>query len=101
MTPAIGFKEQNVILQAVLAESPNISYGLHALERMRERRITRQDIRAALQSGVIVSEELTHETEIRWRVKGPDVDGNALIVVIKALQIGGETVIVVTTFRPR
>ncbi|NQW10762.1 MAG: DUF4258 domain-containing protein [Alphaproteobacteria bacterium] len=101
MPPKPGFHAQLALLQEVFAQSPTVKYYVHAQDQMRDRRIARQDVRSALASGEVVSTELAYETEERWRVKGYDVDGDALIVVIEAIQSGGDTIVVVAAFPPK
>jgi len=101
LPPKPGFHAQLALLQEVFAQSPTVKYYVHAQDQMRDRRIARQDVRSALASGEVVSTELAYETEERWRVKGYDVDGDALIVVIEAIQSGGDTIVVVAAFPPK
>lgn len=96
-----GVKDQSEVLRAVLETSPALTYDTHALNQMRDRRITRQDVRSALGTGSIVGVEIAYETEERWKIDGFDVDGDRLYVVIRALQLDGDTIIIITTFPPR
>ena len=62
----------------------------HALQRMRERRVSEGDVVSALKAGRSCRPE-PHE---RWKVVGPDLDGEDLAVVV-VLEDG---VVVVTVF---
>lgn len=95
-----GFKEETATLHRFLDSQPGFSYEEHALLRMRERGLTRQDVKAALRSGLVVGVELAYETEVRWKVLGTDLDGNKLAVIIAAIREDGDLVIVVTAFQP-
>lgn len=95
-----GFLRERKILDEFLSESRSYSYIDHALDQMRERQITRQDVVHVINNGEIVGVNLAHETEVRWNISGPDLDGSKLIVVIEAIVEGQNTVIVVTSFYP-
>ena len=51
----------------------------HARRRMRERNVSHADLRQALSLAV----GCTPQQGERWRVSGPDVDGNELVVVVE------------------
>lgn len=55
----------------------------HAEARMRERGITRLDVRAVLQRGAVVRVEIPRLEET-WNVRGRDGDGRPLEVVVAA-----------------
>ena len=93
-----GFVEQNLAFREVLTRSPGFSYDYHAITQMRKRRITRQDVRSALVSGVVVGVEIAYETEERWKISGFDVDGYALFVVVQAVERDSGVMLIVTVF---
>lgn len=73
-----------------LAASGQIILGSHARDRMAERGVRYQDIRNALENATSCAPS---EAD-RWAVKGPDVEGDELTVVVV---ITG-SLIVVTVF---
>ncbi len=95
-----GFADQTARLQALIGGGGNISYEPHALIQMRARNIFRQDVRATLAKGTVIGQEIIYDNEERWRVKGRDIDGFPLIVVVEAIQDGALTVVVITAFEP-
>jgi hypothetical protein len=100
VTGKTGFAKQHEILRAVLETSPGFTYDEHALLRMRERRITRQDVWAALHSGRIVGAQTVYGTEERWRIEGRDLDDDPLVVIVRAVQRGDAVILVITAFPP-
>ncbi len=61
-----------------LARAGRIEVVGHAMERMRQRRVQFGDLRSALENArgaIAVAEE-------RWKVNGPDLDGDELTVVV-------------------
>jgi hypothetical protein len=80
------------VLQQVrgLARANRIVLSAHAAERMRSRRVQYGDVRHALVHAMRASPS---EGD-RWRVEGPDLDGDDLSVVL-VLEDG---IIVVTVF---
>ena len=73
MTPAQALREAHVAGQQGLFEVSS-----HALRRMMERNVTREDIRCALRSAT----SATHQDVDKWRLEGGrDVDGEPLGVV--------------------
>jgi hypothetical protein len=72
------------------AAAGRISYSRHARERMVERNVRAQDVRAALQS----ASRCTATDGGKWRAGGKDLDGDDLDLIV-ALESG---VVVVTVF---
>jgi hypothetical protein len=69
------------------ASAGHIRYEAHARQRMKERGVRREDIRHAL----INVESCKAVRDERWKVTGPDLDGDALTVV---LVIEGDVVVI-------
>jgi hypothetical protein len=61
-----------------LARANRFEYSRHARQRMRERNVRDRDVRAALCDAVSCSQE----TEIKWRVCGPDFEGDDLTMIV-------------------
>ena len=74
------------------AAANRIDYTTHAIERMHERRVNRPDIVYALINAATCSAD--DEDEDKWKVTGPDLDGDNLKIVV--VIEGG--VLVVTVF---
>ncbi len=72
------------------ATANRIRYESHARQRMRERRVSREDVRNAL----IEASKCQASKGDRWKVTGPDLDDEELTVV---LVIEGD-LIVITVF---
>lgn len=62
----------------------------HAVQRMRERRVTMGDI----QHAIAAAKGCMAQSNDRWRVVGPDLDDDELTVVV----VIDDGVVVVTTF---
>lgn len=61
-----------------LATANRIVLTAHASQRMRTRRVQYGDVRHALTN----AHRGRHAGEARWRVEGPDLDGDELTVVV-------------------
>jgi hypothetical protein len=90
------YAEETAILRA-LAANDNCRYiwTKHALGRMAERKITADDVIAALTNGHISFHEI--KRDILYRVDGRDLDGNRLQVEV-ALDEETITIKVITAF---
>lgn len=84
------------ILQKVVSD-PNCRWiwKNHALKRMAERHISQPDVESALTNGQVVLQEQKQDT--LWRVKGKDIDGNNIEVVV-AVYESAIAIKVVSTF---
>ena len=66
-----------------------------ALDQMEERKISEPDVECALTNGQVILEE--GKTDVLWRVKGNDIDGNNIEIVVAVYEDAIE-IKVVTTF---
>ncbi|MBL4721052.1 MAG: DUF4258 domain-containing protein [Alphaproteobacteria bacterium] len=95
-----GFVDQNSRLNKIARTGLSISYDDHARRQMISRNILRQDVRCALTNGNVIGVEIIHDDEERWRIEGNDIDDNALIIIILAIQEGDFSAYVITAFEP-
>jgi hypothetical protein len=72
-----------------------IIWSDHAEKQMRKRNITAPDVLNVLTKGQVTLEE--YKADILWRVKGRDLDGQALEVQVAAFE-SQITIKIVTTF---
>jgi hypothetical protein len=68
------------VIDAIIfaATAERIVYEPHARQRMRERGVRREDVRNALMN----LKDCKATSGDRWKVTGPDLDGEALTVVL-------------------
>lgn len=71
-------------------------FTVHALDRMAQRGLYQSDIENALTKGHVVLVE-THQRDITWRVRGKDLDGKTIEVVV-AVRTEPSGVKVITVF---
>jgi hypothetical protein len=75
------------------AATGRYSYRRHARQRMWERNVSDADVRDALMNATTCV-SAPHPAEERWRVEGPDTDGDALTAIV----VVEDGAIVVTVF---
>jgi hypothetical protein len=95
-----AFEHENGTFRRAADAQIGITYDEHALKQMSARRITRQDVRRVIDTGRVVGVELAHGDEERWKIKGEDVDGDPLVVIMDAITAGDHALIVITVFPP-
>ena len=87
------------IVREVMAGEPSLIYTRHALERMRERFISRADVRTVLSRCRVSRIEPDHQG-VRWVAEGKDLDERSLQIVIAAIDAGEKSVVVITAIAP-
>ncbi len=90
------YVSETQILLAV-AGDPSCRYiwTTHVLKQMEARGITQPDMEYALTNGRVILAEM--KSDLLWRVKGTDVDGNKIGIIVAVDEV--DTMIkVVTTF---
>jgi hypothetical protein len=85
--------EQQALLSAVRVRVPGIGFGPHAEDRMREKRITRDEVIRALSYGKVIEAHNNRPSELRVLVRGK-VGGKAVCAVVSLT-----TNQIVTTYR--
>ena len=66
-----------------LARTPGVllDFTLHSEKRMRQRGVSRLDIKSSLTAGAVTRVEL-HGIEERWTVQGHDKDGRQIEIIV-------------------
>ena len=83
------------IIRRVMADNPSLWYAPHALERMKERGISRSDVRKVL-SRCWVSRIEPDRLGFRWTAEAKGLDERPLQIVIGAITADDEPVKVIT-----
>lgn len=67
-----------------IVHNPDVRYiwTSHALAQMEKRKITAADVENALMKGQVILQE--QKRDVLWRVRGQDIDGGKIEVVISA-----------------
>ena len=68
-----------------MALKAHIYYRKHARERMIERQVSALDVDHLLKSSPVVRVE-PHQRETRWNVRGRDLDGREIEVVVVVIE---------------
>ena len=87
------------IIREVMAAQPSLIYTRHALERMKERFISRADVCTVLSRCWVSRIEPDHQG-FRWIAEGKDLDDRSLQIVIAAIDAGDKSVVVITAIAP-
>lgn len=87
--------ETQILHQIVRDPACRFRWTRHALDQMEERKISEPDVECALTNGQVILEE--RKSDVLWRVKGNDIDGNNIEIVVAVYEDDIE-IKVVTTF---
>ena len=87
--------ETQILRRVACNPGCRILWGRHAPQQMAARGINAEDVIHALMNGQVTLEE--YKRDVLWRVRGKDIDGNPLEVVVAVYE---ETITIkmVTTF---
>jgi hypothetical protein len=73
------YVNETEILQRIASEPRcRWKWSRHALAKMKERGITKPDVKMAMMTGKVVLEE--YKKDILWRIIGKDIDGSKIFV---------------------